>query len=45
MLYLISYIPRRLEGDGDSPFIDRVARLGETKELFEGCVLDRKSVV
>ena len=39
MLYLISYITRRFESYGDSPFIDWVARLGETRELFEGCVL------
>lgn len=39
MLYLISYMPRQFEKDGQAPFFDAIAGLGETRELFEGCVL------
>lgn len=38
LLYLISYMPRRYEKAGETPFFDAIARLGETRELFEGCV-------
>ncbi|GEM_PF-1534991 len=39
MLYLIAYMPRRFEREEESPFFDAVARLGETRELSECCVM------